>query len=66
MARASEAQKRAMAKYDKAHKDDFKRYNFKFSKVNDAAIIARLDTVDNKQDYIRSLILADMKRNGVN
>lgn len=62
---ASEAQKRAIARYDQTHKQDFKRYNFKFHKEYDAAVIARLDTVDNKQDYIRSLILADMKSNGV-
>ena len=62
---ASEAQKRAIAKYDQTHKNDYKWYKFRFNKKNDAAVIARLDTVDNKQDYIRSLILADMKRNGV-
>ena len=37
-----------------------KRYNFKFHCVKDSEIIARLDAQENKQNYIRSLILSDI------
>lgn len=37
-----------------------KRYNFKFHCTKDSEIIARLDAQENKQNYIRSLILSDI------
>ena len=61
---ASEAQRRALANYDKAHKDDFKRYNLRLHKENDAAIIDQIEKQDNKQGYIKQLILEDIKKNG--
>lgn len=60
----SEAEKRAQAKYDAVHKAEFKCYHFKYRIAENEQIIAKLDSVDNKQDYIRQLILADIRKNG--
>lgn len=54
---ASEAQLRAQAKYDaKATK----QIKFKFNLTTDADILEKLDSVDNKQGYIKELIRADI------
>lgn len=60
----TDAEKRAQAKYDLAHKDQFKSIHLKYNVENDADILAKLEAVENKQDYIRQLILADMKKGG--
>jgi hypothetical protein len=57
----SESQLRAQKKYDAAHKDQYKTYNLKFHRKNDAEVIFRLDTVPNKIAYIRELILKDIE-----
>lgn len=54
----TEAQKRAQAKYDAANTVQIK---LKLNKVNDADIIAKLESVSNKQGYIKGLIRADIK-----
>lgn len=56
---ASKAQVRASAKYDKANT---KQFVIKLNKIYDADIIEKLETVENRQGYIKELILADMKR----
>lgn len=54
----TEAQKRASRKYDlKATK----HYGLKFTYKYDGDIIAKLDSVDSKNDYVRQLIRADIK-----
>lgn len=56
---ATEAQKRAVAKYDKEHT------TFVIMKLNlktDADILKRLSEVDSKQGYIKRLIRQDMER----
>jgi hypothetical protein len=50
---ATEAQRKASAKYDKEHT---KSMLFKFNTTNDADILAKLDEVGNKQGYIKNLI----------
>ena len=45
---ATEAQRKASAKYDKEHT---KSMLFKFNTTNDADILAKLDEVGNKQGY---------------
>lgn len=50
---ASEAQRKASAKYDKEHT---KSILFKFNTTSDADILAKLDEVGNKQGYIKELI----------
>ena len=56
---ASKAQVRASAKYDKANT---KQFVIKLNKIYDADIMEKLATVENRQGYIKELILADMKR----
>ena len=56
---ATEAQKRATAKYDAANTVQFK---IKLNKATDADIIEHLKAKDNKQGYIKELILQDMKK----
>ena len=53
----SEAQKRARIKYD-AKKTI--QYHLKLNKVTDADILAKLDSVENKQGYIKQLIRNDL------
>ena len=55
---ATDAQLRAIAKYDAAHTV---QYRLKLNKETDADIIAKLDSVDNKQGYIKELIRKDIK-----
>lgn len=45
--------------YDKAAT---RTYSLKFNRKTDAALIDRLDSQDNIQRYIKSLILADIER----
>ena len=58
---ATEAQRKASAKYDKEHT---KSMLFKFNTTNDADILAKLDAVGNKQGYIKSLIREDISGHG--
>lgn len=44
------------------HKRASRQYHLELHKVNDADIIHKLDIVDNKQGYIKTLIRADIKR----
>ena len=55
---ATEAQKRANAKYDKANT---KQIIMKLNLTTDADILARLDSVENRQGYIKSLIRKDIE-----
>lgn len=57
---SNEARNRAQAKYDKAHTIQFK---VKFNLDTDAEVIAHLQAQENKQNYIRQLIKADMEKN---
>lgn len=54
------SQTAASRRYDAKHN---KLYYLKLNKTTDAAILARLDEVESKQGYIKSLIRADMARN---
>lgn len=56
---ATEAQKRASAKYDQANTVQLK---VKLNKNTDKDIIQRLSEVDQKATYIKSLIRQDMKK----
>ncbi len=57
----SEASKRAQKKYDQANKEKFRMVHLKLNRESDAEIIKKLESVDNIQGYIKSLILADLK-----
>ena len=52
----TEAQKRAQKRYDQAHKDDYRSFYVKCHKETDADIISFLETISNKQRYIKDLI----------
>lgn len=56
---ASEAEKRAARKYDAAHTVQVK---MKLNKKTDADILDKLDSVPNKQGYIKGLIREDLNK----
>ena len=55
---ATEAQKKASAKYDAANT---KQIKLKLNNINDADILEYLKKIDNKQGYIKDLIRKDIK-----
>lgn len=54
----TEAQKRAREKYEKTNTVQLK---MKLNRNTDADILEKLESVGNKQGYIKSLIRADVK-----
>lgn len=54
----TEQQKRAQIKYDKANT---RQITFKFNLKTDADILERLDSVDNRQGYIKEIIRNDIE-----
>ena len=57
---ATDAQKRAVMKYDATNTRQIK---LKLNEKTDADILAHLDSLDNVQGYIKRLIREDMERN---
>lgn len=57
----SEAQKRAVRKYDKAHT---KQFLLKLNLQTDADIIDWFADLENVQGYIKELVRRDMKNRG--
>ena len=57
----SEAQKKASARYDAANTRQIK---LKLNTKTDADILELLDSIDNVQGYIKSLIRQDIKKRG--
>jgi hypothetical protein len=55
------AQKAASERYDRTHTT---RIFIKLNNATDADILARLETVGNKQGYIKTLIRADIEHAG--
>lgn len=58
---SSKAQQKASAKYDNAHTRQVK---LKLNLTNDADILAKLDTIENRQGYIKQLIRKDLQGDG--
>jgi hypothetical protein len=58
---ATKAQKRAVAKYDAKNTVQLK---LKLNLTTDADILQRLNEIENKQGYIKSLIRQDMGKGG--
>ena len=58
---SSDAQKRAQKKYDEAHRDQWRFIYLKLNKETDEKIVKKLEEVDNKQGYIKSLIIKDIE-----
>lgn len=59
MAKTTEAQMRATKKYQSANTTQIL---LKFNNKTDSAILEKLESVPNKQGYVRGLILADIAR----
>lgn len=59
------AEKKAQAKYDREHKDEFVNYHLKVRKDGNKLVIKKLSSVEKKQTYILALIREDIKRNGI-
>lgn len=60
-----ELQKMSKAKYDLAYqKDNIKQVKFTLNKNTDQDIIKKLDTVQNKNGYLKDLIRKDIKKTG--
>lgn len=60
---SGEKQKFNKNKYDqKFHKENYKRYGILLRFGMDDSIIEKLDSAENKTDYIRQLILADIQK----
>lgn len=57
---ATEAQLRAQKKYDESHKEHYTKFTIKYNNKDDAEVIFRLNTVPNRTDYIRQLVLKDI------
>lgn len=55
----TEAQKRAVAKYDA---ENTRRIVLKLNKTTDKDVLDRLDTVGNRQGYIKGLIREDIAK----
>lgn len=55
----SEAQKKASAKYDNKAT---KQIKLKLNLTTDSDILSKLDSVDNKQGYIKNLIRMDINK----
>lgn len=58
MSRSSKAELRAIKKYNKEYK---KQIKFTVNKRTEPKLLAWIEAQENKQGYIKSLILADMK-----
>lgn len=58
----TDAVRRAQAKYDKAHT---RQFLLKLNDRTDGDIIAFLDSLENKQGYIKQIIRADMAARGL-
>ncbi len=56
---ATDAQRKAVAKYDKANTVFF---GLKMNRNTDADILEKLASVENKQGYIKKLIMEDIER----
>lgn len=56
---ATQAQRDACARYDKTHT---RGLYLKLNNITDADIIDKLDSIDNKQGYIKNLIRNDIKK----
>lgn len=55
-----EKQYKYISEYRKNH---CKQYAIKLNLINDVDIISKLESVENKTNYIRDLILKDIKNN---
>lgn len=62
----TEAEKRAQAKYEKKRNASgiTKGYYIKCHTIHDADVIERLETIENRNGYLKDLIRNDIKKGG--
>ncbi len=60
----AEDKKKAVARQTKWDKSNLRRFEIKFHNIHDAEIIEFLEKQENVKGYIKSLILADIKKEG--
>ncbi len=64
---SGEKKKFNKAEYDlNFNKKNCTKFSLKFNNVNDKEIIEKLQSIGNKNDYIRQLVLADIEKNKQN
>ena len=64
---SGEKKKFNRAEYDlNFNKKNCTKFSLKFNNVNDKEIIEKLQSIGNKNDYIRQLVLADIEKNKQN
>lgn len=54
--------KNKIAYNNKYNQENYKQIKLNFHIKNDAEILKKINTVENKTDYIRKLILEDLKK----
>lgn len=62
MTKTTIKQKAYMMQYQKDH---VRRINFQLNKTHDSDILAFLDTLPNKNTYLKNLVREDMKKRGL-
>ena len=65
---AKEKADKLQAMYDRNNayaKEKYRAYSLRFDRLDGSDIIQKLDSVPNKNDYIASLIRADIVKNGI-
>ncbi len=58
----SESQKKAQARYDKSHREDYKFISLKINRQTEPEIVKKLEEVDNVNGYVKGLISEDIKK----
>lgn len=59
---SSDAHKKAQAKYDRSHRDDYKFVSIKINRQTEPEIVKKLEEVDNVNGYVKGLIFEDIKK----
>ena len=59
-------EKRIKEQQNRWKKEHYKAYTLRFNHVSDQDIIEKLESVENRADYIRNLIRKDMESNSNN
>lgn len=64
MTKEAKKRKKLLSDY-KSNLKCTKQYQVRYAKSTNADVIAKLDSVPNRADYIRQLIRADIEKNGI-
>lgn len=64
LSKETQAYKNKLKYIREFNKTKSKQYTFSFNKENDKELVEWLDSKENKTDYVRQLILNDMRNKG--